>query len=182
RHTVDVDARAVDRLADAVQRVADAIDDEVRHRRVDVAGELDETAFEPALARLPRQIERVDRNAVPAEAGAGIERHEAERLRLRGFDDLPDVDVHRVTHLRVLVHQPDIDGAECVFEKLHHLGDAGRTDRYDITDDLRVQRRRRTRTGRAVTAENLRNVARGVGLVTGVDTFRREREKEIAIG
>ena len=43
---------------------------EVRHVLVDLAGELDELGVEVVLARLPREVERVDRDAVPAEARA----------------------------------------------------------------------------------------------------------------
>ncbi len=41
---------------------------------VDLAGELDEPRRHRVLAGQPRQVERVDRDAVPAEAGAGVER------------------------------------------------------------------------------------------------------------
>ena len=38
--------------------------------RVDMAGQLDEPRIEAGLLRLPREIERIDRDAVAAEAGA----------------------------------------------------------------------------------------------------------------
>ena len=78
-----------------IELVGEARDDVARHRRVDLAGKLDEARGELVFARLPGQVERVDRNAVPAEPGPGIERHEAERLGLRRLDHLPDVDAHR---------------------------------------------------------------------------------------
>ena len=79
-----------DRLARAVvERLDDARAAVVRHVLVDLAGELDEPRREVELARLPREVERVDRDAVAAEARAGIERHEAERLRRRGVDRPP---------------------------------------------------------------------------------------------
>ena len=49
---------------------ADLVDDVVRHAGVDVAGQLDEARIEAALLRLPRQVERIDRDAVAAEARA----------------------------------------------------------------------------------------------------------------
>ena len=66
----DQDLRSVDRLALRIERLADLVDDVVRHAGVDVAGELDEARIEPGLLRLPRQIERIDRDAVAAEARA----------------------------------------------------------------------------------------------------------------
>jgi hypothetical protein len=116
-----MDARPVDRFLDGIERLADPLDDKARHRAVHMAGELDEAAFEPALARLPRQVERIDRNAVAAEARARIEGHEAERLRARRIDDFPHVDVHAVRHQRQLVDETDIHRPERVLEQLDHL-------------------------------------------------------------
>ena len=67
----EVDARAAQRLRDAVQRVDGALDHVAGHPAVDVAGQLDEPALEARLAGLPAQIERVDRDAVPASPGPG---------------------------------------------------------------------------------------------------------------
>ena len=76
----------------AVQRVGHLVDDVMRHRAVDVAGQLDEARLEADFLHLPREIERIDRNAVPAEARARIERHEPERLGRRGVHDFPHAD------------------------------------------------------------------------------------------
>jgi hypothetical protein len=81
--------RSVDRLAALVERLDDLVDDVVRHAGVDVPGQLDEARIETGLLRLPREIERIDRNAVAAQAGPRVERHEAERLGLRRVDHLP---------------------------------------------------------------------------------------------
>ena len=81
-------------------------------------------ASKPLCLRLPRQVERIDRDAVAAEARARVERHEAERLGRRGVDHFPDVDAEPVAHQRDLVHQADVHRAERVLEQLHHLGDA----------------------------------------------------------
>ena len=90
--------------------------------RVDLARQLDEARVLTVLARLPRQIKRVDRDAVPAQSWAGVERHETERLGLGRFDDFPDVDAHRgINHLQ-LVHQRDVDAPENVFQQLGGLG------------------------------------------------------------
>src|SRR3972149_9582089 len=83
-----------------------------RQTAVDVAGQLDEPRIEAALLALPRQVERVDRDAVPAQSGARIEGHEPERLGPGRVHDLPDVDVHPVAHQRELVDEADVHGPE----------------------------------------------------------------------
>src|SRR5207248_1271903 len=80
-------------------------------------------------SRLPRQVEGIDRDTVSAEAGARVERHEAERLRGCGADDFPNVDLEPRAHERQLVHQADVDAAERVLEQLHHLRHLRRADR-----------------------------------------------------
>ena len=64
----------------------------------------------------------------PPRPGPGLEAHEAERLRRRGVDDLPDVDLHPVAELRELVDERDVDRAEDVLEQLRQLGRLGRRD------------------------------------------------------
>jgi hypothetical protein len=144
--------------------------------------QLDETALEPALSRLPAQIERIDGNAVTAQARSGVERHEPERLRPRGVDDFPHVDVHLLAHQRQLVHQPDVDSPKRVFEQLHHLGDAGRRDRDDGGDDLLVERSGDVGRGLIDAADDFRRVARVPLGICRIDALRRKREKEVAPG
>ena len=69
-HAQDVNVRTLDRLAVIVQRVLHLFDHEMRHLAVDVAGQFDETRLDAGLLGLPGQIERVDRNAVAAQARA----------------------------------------------------------------------------------------------------------------
>src|SRR5260370_27612868 len=77
----DQDPRAVGRTAGALAQYPKRfLDDALRHRGIDLAGEFDEPGRDGEFARLPGQIERVDRAAVPAEPRAEVERHIAERL------------------------------------------------------------------------------------------------------
>ena len=69
-HAEDADLRALERALTIVERLGDEVDDVARHREVDVAGHLDEAVDEVELARAPRQVVRIDRDAVPADARA----------------------------------------------------------------------------------------------------------------
>ena len=137
------DPRALERLARAVvERLRDARAAVVRHVLVDLAGELDEAGREVVLARLPREVERVDRDAVAAEAGARIEAHEPERLGVCRVDDLPDVDSHPIAQLGELVDERDVDRAEDVLEQLRQLGRLRGRDAMDGVDRGAVERSR----------------------------------------
>jgi hypothetical protein len=72
----DEDPRAPHGLAGVVERPLDRLQADVRHVLVDLAGELDELGREIVLARLPGEVERVDGEAVPAHARAGLEAHD----------------------------------------------------------------------------------------------------------
>ena len=85
-----------------------------------------EMGVEPILARLPGQVERVDRNAVAAEAGSRIVRGEAEGLRRCSVDNLENVDVHLVGDGFHLVHETDIYCTMDVLEQFSELGHLGR--------------------------------------------------------
>ncbi len=111
-----------------------------RHREVDVAGELDEAVDEVELARPPREVVRIDRDAVAADAGSRREAHEAERLRRRGVDHLPDVEAHPLAQQRELVDERDVDVAEDVLEELRQLRGVGRGELEDVVVDRAEER------------------------------------------
>ena len=89
---------------------------------------LDEAVDEVELAGAPRQVVRVDRDAVAADARSGRELHEPERLGGGRADDLPDVEVHPLAQEGELVDEGDVDVAEDVLEELGHLGGVRATD------------------------------------------------------
>src|SRR3546814_2121581 len=99
-------------LALSIERRDDAVNDILRHRGVHLAGKFDEARVDAEFARLPRQIERIDRNAVAADARTRIISGEAERLRLRRLDDLEDVQPHPLRDDLHLVDQPNIRSEE----------------------------------------------------------------------
>src|SRR5690242_15429277 len=105
----DVDAGAFYSHSTIVQRVLDLLDDEMRHLPIDIAGKFDETGLDTRLSGFPGEIERINRNTVASQPGAGIKGHEAEGLGRRCVDHFPDVDSHAIAHHRQLIHQADID-------------------------------------------------------------------------
>src|SRR5207249_3005939 len=82
---------------------------------------------------------RIDGDAVPAEAGAGVEGLEAEGFGFGGFDDFPDVDAHVGEDDFEFVDQGDVDAAVDVFEEFGGFGDFGGGDAMDLRDDARVE-------------------------------------------
>ena len=162
------------------QRADQLADDVARHCGIDFAGEFNEPGGEIELARFPGQVERVDRDAVTAETGPGIKRHITEGLCLRGLDDLPDIDPHRLEDDLELVDQGDIDGAEDVFRQLHRFGGIGRGNRHGTRDDLVVKRASKAHRRIAVAADNLWNVARAKAVIARVFALGRVGEKEIS--
>ena len=134
------------------------VDHQIGHVCVDLSGELDETRRNVEFARLPGQVERIDRDAVPAEAGAGIERHKAEGLGLGRVDDLPDIDAHRGVDLLQLVDERDVDGAKDVLRQLDRLGRRRRGNRHGPDDEGGIERIRHGERVRTVTTDDLGNV------------------------
>src|SRR5438309_2461158 len=106
-----------------------------RHREVDVTGELDEAIDEVELASPPREVIRIDGDAVATDARPGREAHEPERLRRGRVDDLPDVETHPLAEQGELVDERDVDVPEDVFEELRHLGGVRRGDLDDAFVD-----------------------------------------------
>lgn len=161
-------------LAVLVERVGDFRDHVARHAQVDLRGQLDELGVEVEFACLPREVVGVDRDAVAADAGAGVERHVTERFRRRRVDDLPDVDLHAIAQERQFVDERDVDAAENVFEQLGHLGDSwvGHLDDELLGDDLRVEVLCELRALLLDSADDFWGVANREVLVARVNALR----------
>ena len=124
-----------------------------------------------------REVVRVDRDAVPADARTRSEGLEAERLGLGAVDDVPDVDPQLVAEARHLVDQGDVDVPVGVLEQLGHLrlAQAARDD--DGVDEGR--RRTRPRRPRSAASGRRRPWAWSPGrkcAVAGVDALGAEGE------
>src|SRR5207249_1747598 len=90
RDSDDQDPAAIHGLSLVVQRVSDLIHHEGRHFAIDFAREVDETRLVIQRPHLPREIMRVERNAVTANAGAGRELHETEWFGRGSLDHFPN--------------------------------------------------------------------------------------------
>ncbi len=174
------DPRALHRQPGVVEHALDLRDAVVGHLLVDLPRELDELGRHVELARAPAEVERVDRQAVPAHARAGLEAHEPVGLARRGLDDLPDVDPHAVGQHRELVHERDVHRAEDVLQELRQLRRLGTGDAHQLVAHQPVDLLRALRAGLRQPADDLRCVAQREVRAAGVDALRRERQLEVA--
>src|SRR5581483_1647844 len=97
----------------------------IRHGHVDFAGELDEAGAEVKLLGLPGEVERINWDAVSAQARSGVEGVKTERLGGCGLDDFPDVQPHAQAEHLQFVHQGDVDAAINILQQLGHFGSCG---------------------------------------------------------
>lgn len=97
-----------------------AVHDVLGHGGVGLKGEADEVR---RLGVVADQEPRVDRDAVAADARAGVEDVDA-RVLVRDSDDLGDVHAADAADLGELVGECDVDRAEGVLDDLGHLGGA----------------------------------------------------------
>jgi hypothetical protein len=88
---------AVETFLGVVERYRDLGLNDVGHVIVYVCGDLNEPGRKVDLFGLPGQIERIDWNAVSAQARTGIEWHEPIGFGARRIYHLPDVDVEAIT-------------------------------------------------------------------------------------
>ena len=171
-HAQEQDLGPLEGLAAVVERVLNFAHHVAGHGHVHFAGELDEARGDAVLARLPRQVERVERNAVTAEPGAGVEAHEPEGLGLGGVEHVPHVDAHAVVDDLELVHERDVHGAEDVLGELGRFGGARRAHADDLAHRRFVEIRCELARSLVDTPHHLRDRAVLVLLVAGVLALR----------
>src|SRR6267142_1323208 len=179
RETEDTDPRALQSLALLVERKHGLVHHVLRHTGVDFSRKLDEPRPRPVLCCLPREVERVERDAVSAEPWAGVERHEPEWLRLRRFDHFPHVDVHAVEDRLELVHQRNVHGSEHVLEKLARFGNARARDWNHALQRAAVECCSRLRGRLIHAADYLRYGPRGEPFITGIFPLRRKGQEKV---
>ena len=133
------------------------------------------------LSRLPRQIMRIERDAMSADSRTRIERHETERLRRRRANDFPGVDIQRVTKAGHLVCHADVYRAKSIFQQLRGLGHTRGSYGMNVVDDVRIKMCGNDRRIGCDPADDLRNVMRHELRISGIDALRREREQKILV-
>src|SRR5262245_24337532 len=94
-----------------------------RHSRINFFGQADEPRIETMLARLPRKVVGIERDAMATNAWPRIKRHEAKWFGCCRTDHFPRVDVQRVTESRHFIRHADVHRTESIFEKLCCFGD-----------------------------------------------------------
>src|SRR4026207_1228786 len=123
------------------------------------------------LARFPREVMWIQRDAVPTDPWAWVKRHEAKRFCSRRANHFPSVDVQGVTQTRHLVCHANVHRAKCVFQKLRRFGNSRRTYRMNILDDLRIEVCRHSCGVFRNSADHFGNVMSLELWVTGINTF-----------
>src|SRR5436190_16563384 len=110
-----------------------------RHPRIDLTSQLDESSVLAILARFPGEVKGINGNAMPAEARAGKEGHEAEWLGFSCVDHLPNIYAHgRIDDLE-FVNQSDVHSAKSIFQKLGGFSNATRRDGHEGFDSSRIK-------------------------------------------
>ena len=165
-----------------VEEVLDAAHHVRRHPVADLLGQLDEAELVAERAHAVRQVVRIDGDAVTADAGSGIERSKAERLRRRGLDGVPQVDLQLVAEHRHLVDQRDVHVAVRVLQQLGELRLATAAGADHGVHERAVERCGALGAVRGEPTDDLRRVLQAVHRVARVDALRREGEVEVHAG
>src|SRR3954469_16618581 len=124
------------------------------------------------LTSLPREIVRVKRNAVAADARSWKERHKTKRFCCGRTNDLPGVDAESIADLGHLVRHANIDRSKCVFPQLASLSNPSRRDRVYFVYDLTIKQRGNLCRIFGNAANNLWNVVCLKLRIARIDSFR----------
>src|SRR5579859_397270 len=98
----------VEALAPFVERLSRQVNHEVRHLVVDFAGRLDKACPVVQCSELPGKIVRIERDTMPPQPWARIERDKAKGFGGCRLNNLPDIYLKDSGYLGKLVGQPDI--------------------------------------------------------------------------
>jgi hypothetical protein len=150
------------------------------HGRIDFPGQFNEPRRKFVFARFPSQIERVDWNAVAAQARTRIEGGKAEGFRLGGLDHFPDVDTHPQAQQFQFVDERYVYGPISVFQDFGHLRSARGTNQVCLFEGPRIKRLRPSRTGGIDSSNDLRDLMGLELLIARILTLGREGQKEVS--
>src|SRR5439155_16723677 len=152
------------------------------HGCVDLTGQFDEPRVLSVLPRLPREIKRIDRDAMPSKTRTGIERHETKGFGSGSLDHLPNIDPHRGIDHFEFVDQGYVDAAKRIFKQLARLRHATGRDRNYSFDRHRVERLGSFQTRRSITSHHFRYRRHLAVRITWILPLRRERQMKIDTG
>ena len=149
------------------------------HRAVDIVCQRDELCLIAIETHLPREVEGIHRDAVPADPWARVEGHEAEGFRCGGINDFPGVDPEIPAHEGKLVGERDVHIPEDVLVELRQLGDLWGRDLVHPRDDLPVERGRQARAGGRDASHHFWDVLDLEGGIPRVDALGGERQEDV---
>ena len=86
-----------------------------RHLGVDLRRHLDEARLVVERAQLPREVQRVDRDAVTTEPGTLIKGHEPKRFFAGSTHNFPDINIHFCEDNFEFVDKGNVDATEDIF-------------------------------------------------------------------
>ncbi len=162
------------RLAVLVEELGAALDDVAGHPAVDLLGQFHHAQAAAAVGG------QVLREGVAADARAGAEGLEAERLGLRAADHVPQVDAQVMAERGHLVDEGDVDVPVVGLQQLHGFRLAQSTRAYHLVREPSVEGGGRLGAGRGEAADDLRGAGGGEVAVAGVDAAGGVGEVEVA--
>ena len=97
--------------------------------------------------------------------------HEREWLRLRRFDNFPDIDTQSVTQQRHFVDKANVDEAERILDEFGKLGDFWRADRHHFINARLVQEAAQAGRFWRRATDNLGCIFDRIARIAGVDSL-----------
>src|SRR5690606_21603282 len=162
-----------------VEQVGGPVHDVYGHALVDLLRQLHEPERDAQRTHLVGEVVRVDGYAGPADAGARVERREAERLGGGAADRVPQVDADLPAEHRHRVGERDVGVAVRVLKQLGHLGLAGALGLHHAGHEALVEGAGGLGAVGGDAADDLRGVLQAEGGVARVDALGRERQVEV---
>ena len=152
------------------------------HELVDLAGGLDESGDKAVLLRSIGHVIGIKRDAVTADARAGIKGHESIGFGGRGVDHLPDVDIHSLEDEGHLVDEGNVYVPKDVLDHLHGLGRTSIANRDGPLHDTPIERGGNFGTLSIDAADDGRHPLDGEVLIPRVNPLWRVRDAKVAAG
>ena len=176
------DPRSAQSAASGIHGLEQVVDHVIGHRAVDLSGQLDKAGVRSIFTHFPREVIRIDRDAVSAHAGTRVESHEAVGLGLGRIDHFPDIDAHQIVNPLEFVDQGDVDEAKDVFGQFDGLGGVAVLDWNEFVDRVAVEFESALETGGGESADDFRNMAQHAVGIARILAFRGEGEVKIHAG